>query len=190
MNMNKITYGSRTITDEDLAIGGTAASSLMLYQALISEELKPDTFSFNLIYDKNKLMFLADVDGNYLQTSDGKYLVVKADDFDPEAFVFGSPLNYYINDGDTMVGTFYVQTVRRVDKHIYHFEATSAIGMTTYYGHNGGMYNGETVGSVIAEIMGDLITWPPGKPTLVGADDKREAYAPVGPNEFAGVTDG
>ena len=41
-----------------------------------------------------------------------------------------------------------------------------------------------------AEIMGDLITWPPGKPTLVGADDKREAYAPVGPNEFAGVTDG
>ena len=156
MNMNKITYGSRTITDADLAIGGTAASSLMLYQALISEELKPDTFSFNLIHDKNKLMFLADVDGNYLQTSDGKYLVVKADDFDPENFVFGSPLNYYINDGDTMVGTFYVQTVRRVDKHIYHFEATSAIGMTTYYGHNGGMYNGETVGSVIAEIMGDL----------------------------------
>ena len=41
-----------------------------------------------------------------------------------------------------------------------------------------------------AEIMGDLITWPPGKPTLVGADDKRDAYTPVGPNEFAGVTDG
>ena len=41
-----------------------------------------------------------------------------------------------------------------------------------------------------AEIMGDLITWPPGKPTLVGADDKRDAYTPVGPNEFAGMTDG
>ena len=41
-----------------------------------------------------------------------------------------------------------------------------------------------------AEIMGDLITWPPGKPTLVTEDDKRAAYTPVGPGEFAGVTDG
>lgn len=156
MNMNRITYGSRTITDADLAIGGTTASSLMLYQALIGEELKPDTFSFNLIYDKGKLLFLIDADGKYLVDANGKFLVVKADDFDPENFVFGSTLNYYINDGATMVGTFYVQTVRRVDKSIYHFEATSAIGMTTYYGHNGGMYNGATVGSIIADIMGSL----------------------------------
>lgn len=41
-----------------------------------------------------------------------------------------------------------------------------------------------------AEIMGDLITWPPGKPTLVTLDDKRDPYSPVGPGEFAGVTDG
>lgn len=41
-----------------------------------------------------------------------------------------------------------------------------------------------------AELMGELITWPPGKPTLVTADDKRDAYTPVGPGEFAGVTDG
>lgn len=156
MNMNKITYGNRTITDEDLAIGGSAASSLMLYQALISEELKPDTFSFNLIYDKNKMMFLLDSDGKYLTDSNGKYLLVKADDFDPEAFRFGDPLKYYINNGSTLVGQFYVQTVRRVEKKIYHFECTSAIGMTTYYGHNGGIYNGESLGTVIADIMGTL----------------------------------
>ena len=41
-----------------------------------------------------------------------------------------------------------------------------------------------------AELMGDNITWPPGKPTLVTADDKRAAYNPSGPGEFAGVTDG
>ena len=41
-----------------------------------------------------------------------------------------------------------------------------------------------------AELMGDLITWPPGKPTLVSEDDKRDAYTPTGPGEFAGVTDG
>ncbi len=41
-----------------------------------------------------------------------------------------------------------------------------------------------------AELMGDLITWPPGKPTLVSADDARDPYSPTGPGEFAGVTDG
>lgn len=41
-----------------------------------------------------------------------------------------------------------------------------------------------------AELMGDLITWPPGKPTLVSADDARADYSPTGPGEFAGVTDG
>lgn len=41
-----------------------------------------------------------------------------------------------------------------------------------------------------AELMGDLITWPPGKPTLTTADDARDPYSPTGPGEFAGVTDG
>lgn len=41
-----------------------------------------------------------------------------------------------------------------------------------------------------AEVMGDLITWPPGKPTLVTADDKRDPYSPTGPGEFAGITNG
>ena len=41
-----------------------------------------------------------------------------------------------------------------------------------------------------AEIMGDLITWPPGKPTLTTADDAHDPYSPVGPREFIGVTDG
>lgn len=156
MNMNKITYQGRVIKDEDLAIGAGGDNTLMLYQALISEELKPDTLSFNLIYDKNKLLFLLDSDGKYLMDSNGKFLVVKADDFDPAEFTFGSTLNYYINDGSTMVGTFYVRSVLRVAPKVWHFECTSAIGMLTYKGHNGGIYTGETLGSIVAEIMGSL----------------------------------
>jgi len=41
-----------------------------------------------------------------------------------------------------------------------------------------------------AELMGDNITWPPGKPTLAAADDKRAAYNPSGPGEFAGIANG
>lgn len=41
-----------------------------------------------------------------------------------------------------------------------------------------------------SDIMEGLIVWPHGKPTLVDSNDKRDPYTPVGPNEFAGVTDG
>lgn len=41
-----------------------------------------------------------------------------------------------------------------------------------------------------AELMGELIVQPLGKPTLVTEDDKRAPYTlEAGPNEFAGVTD-
>ena len=40
-----------------------------------------------------------------------------------------------------------------------------------------------------AELMEGQIEWPPGKPTLVTEDDKRDPYRPTGPHEFAGVTD-
>lgn len=156
MNMNVITYGKQRIEDENLAIGGGEGNNLMLYHGMIGEELKPDTFSFNLIYDKGKLLFLIDANGKYLQDANGKFLVVKADDFDPESFRFGDTLQYYINDGATMVGQFYVQTVKRIAKKIYRFTCTSGIGMTTYYGHNGGIYESESLGNIVREIMGNI----------------------------------
>ena len=41
-----------------------------------------------------------------------------------------------------------------------------------------------------AELMDGEIIWPPGKPTLTTAGDKRAAYNPIGPSEFAGVCSG
>ena len=154
-NMNRIKYKGSTLRDKDLAIG-SLSNNLMLYLALIAEELKPDTFTFNLIYDKNKPLLLVDNAGNYLKTSDGKYLAVKNAGFDPETFSFGDPLEYGINDGATIMGRFYVRHVTRIQKNIYRLECTSAIGLTTYYGHNGGIYEGEQLGNIISEIMGDL----------------------------------
>ena len=155
-NMNYITYNGRVIKDEDLAIGGSATNCLMMYHGMISEELKPDTFTFYLIYDMGQLLFLVDADGKYLVDANDKFLVVRADDFDPENFRFGDTLKYYINNGSTMVGQFYVQSVTRITKKIYRFECTSGIGMTTYYGHNGGIYSGATLGTIVAEIMGNI----------------------------------
>lgn len=154
-NMNRIKYKGSTLRDKDLAIG-SLSNNLMLYHAMIAEELVPDTFTFNLIYDKNKPLLLVDNAGNYLKTSDDKYLAVKNAGLDPENFAFGDPLEYGINDGATIMGRFYVRHVTRIQKNIYRLECTSAIGLTTYYGHNGGIYEGEQLGNIVSEIMGDL----------------------------------
>lgn len=155
-NMNKIVSGGYAIKDKNLAVGGGLTNSLMLYQSLISEALVPDTFTFNCIRASSDLFYLADIRWKYLQDSNNKYLVVHVDEFDPESASFGDEVDYYINDGDTMVGKFYVRTVRRLAKKIYRVECMSAIGLLTYRGHNGGIYDGETVGDLIAEIMSDI----------------------------------
>ena len=155
-NYNKIIYKGRTITDQDLAIGGELTNNMMLYQAMISEELKPDTFTFNLIYDKNKVLALIDADGKYLVDSQGRYLLVRADEFDPEDMTFGDSLNYYINNGGTLIGKWYVRTVRRVQKKIYRFECMSAIGLLAYYGHDGGIYNRARFADVVSSLMGSI----------------------------------
>ena len=158
-NMNRISYKGRTFTDSSLAIGGNLVNSLMMHQALISEELKPDTFVFNVIYDPDRRLFLIDADGKYLTDADGKLLTVLADSFDPEAFHFGDPLSYYINNGDRLVGRFYVRAVRRISKKIYRFECISGIGMLTYRSHDGGIYSASTVGAVISDIMGPNVPY-------------------------------
>lgn len=155
-NMNKIVSGGYAIKDKNLAIGGGLTNSLMLYQSLISEALVPDTFTFNCIRASSDLFYLADIRWKYLQDSNNKYLVVHVDEFDPESASFGDEVDYYINDGDTMVGKFYIRTVRRLAKKIYRVECMSAIGLLTYRGHNGGIYDGETVGDLIAEIMSGI----------------------------------
>lgn len=154
-NMNKIVYDGRNILDDDIAIGGLT-NNVMLYQALISEELKPDSFIFHLYYDRNQFAFLADSNGKLLTDSNGKYLVARVDGFNPEEFHFGAPLKYYKDNGAKLVGQFYVKSVRRIGKKLYRFECISAIGLLTYRMHKGGLYNNDTVGNVIASIMGNI----------------------------------
>lgn len=54
------------------------------------------------------------------------------------------------------VGTYHLQSVTRVGPKVYTLSALSAVGLLIVRPHRGGIYTGQTVAEVVAEICGDI----------------------------------
>jgi len=61
----------------------------------------------------------------------------------------------YFRSG-SRVGVYYLQSVTRVGPKIYTLSALSAVGLLIVRPHRGGIYTGQTVAEVVAEICGDI----------------------------------
>lgn len=61
----------------------------------------------------------------------------------------------YFRSG-SRVGVYYLQSVTRAGPNIYTLSALSAVGLLIVRPHRGGIYTGQTVAEVVAEICGDI----------------------------------
>ena len=61
----------------------------------------------------------------------------------------------YFRSG-SRVGVYYLQSVTRVGPNLYTLSALSAVGLLIVRPHRGGIYTGQTVAEVVAEICGDI----------------------------------
>lgn len=61
----------------------------------------------------------------------------------------------YLRSG-SRVGVYYLQSVTRVGPKLYTLSALSAVGLLIVRPHRGGIYTGQTVAEVVAEICGDI----------------------------------
>ena len=61
----------------------------------------------------------------------------------------------YFRSG-SRVGVYYLQSVTRVGPKLYTLSALSAVGLLIVRPHRGGIYTGQTVAEVVAEIGGDI----------------------------------
>lgn len=61
----------------------------------------------------------------------------------------------YFRSG-SRVGVYYLQSVTRVGPKLYTLSALSAVGLLIVRPHRGGIYTGQTVVEVVAEICGDI----------------------------------
>ena len=127
--------------------------------ALFGNELAADSLTFvvnskALVGDGTGYAFLLDADLKPLQTSDGKWLIVRQTYTDWRNFVPGAALDLYSTPGGTMIGRFYVQDVTQISRKAVRFTCTDCIGILDGMNdHNGGIYTGETVADICAEIF-------------------------------------
>lgn len=80
--------------------------------------------------------------------------VVRSEDPSIRNFARNTPVRYFHRDVERFRG--YLQSVERVGKKNYALTAISAVGLLTERFHAGGVYTGQTAGTVIRDICGDI----------------------------------
>lgn len=93
-----------------------------LAQSLLSSALEINTFDFSVSYNDPSL----------------------------KDYLLDSPLLYY--QGDKLVGTYFVQEINRTSRLNYDFSCMSVVGLLDKAEHYGGIYTGQTVAQVAADI--------------------------------------
>lgn len=142
--MNLIDYSPYTFDDASIISGSTAEEI-----ALMQDSLNPDELTVEVISNDTGNGKLYTVLMEWYHTVDGRGYVIAGNDL--RKFTYGDPVLYYYND--VLQGKYYIKSVERLSKNRFKLSAISAVGMWASIQHFGGIYDGETVG----EVVGDLI---------------------------------
>lgn len=160
--MNCIQYGNSLFHGNSARYGTDGllmSGSVEQFIALFGNELVADSLTFvvnskALTSTGTEYAFLLDSDLKPLKTSDGKFLLVRAVYPDWRQFTAGAPLDLYNYEGGQIIGRFYVQTVRQISRKYVEFTCTDCVGiLSALSDHGGGIYTGQTIGSIITDIM-------------------------------------
>lgn len=148
--MNKVVYKGRTYKGETLH-----EADAYIGDALVSDALTVDTFTA-VVTDNPQASMLVAADG--LLAYSGGLLTVKTDGKTlDKTSEYGAPVWHY--RGDSVYGKFYLDNIKRIGKTMYEINTISAVGLLVKAKHYGGIYNGETAGEVIADIIGGLVAY-------------------------------
>ena len=157
--MNKIEYISttygRTFTFYDIdLVSGTMKDTLN--NALVSETLSIDTAEFTIQGRTNLTEPLLDENGEEVYDSNGELLWVNTlsyASYDFSQFTYGDTVLFYKDN--VLKGRYYLYnvTIAGDGSNNIVFSLESVMGLLSNMEHEGGVYVGETAGTLIAELM-------------------------------------
>lgn len=142
--MNVIDYSPYNFDDSSIVSGSVAMSNALMFDTLNPDELEVEVVSNDT--GKRKLLT---VDREWYTTVDNRGYVLMTNDL--RKFVYGDPVLYYY-DG-VLQGKYYIRSVDRLSVDHFKLSAFSAVGMWASIQHFGGIYDGDTAGSVIADLL-------------------------------------
>lgn len=142
--MNVIDYQPYNFDDSSIVSGSVAMSNALMFDTLNPDELEVEVVSNDT--GKRKLLT---VDRDWYTTVDHRGYVLMTNDL--RQFTYGDPVLYYY-DG-VLQGKYYIRSVDRLSIDHFKLSAFSAVGMWASIQHFGGIYDGDTAGSVIADLL-------------------------------------
>lgn len=157
--MNKVTTNGVTYTDKNIQ-----DIRLFTSNSIIMDELPIDTFDVTVDVARIVPTVFKPSDYNGFVINDGGPKILAVDPFvtkyldDPTAYAYGQKVACH-HDGQLM-GVYHLSDVSRVGRTAYTLSCVSAMGLLdTAKKHYGGVYNGVTVETLAAEIIGDIIPY-------------------------------
>lgn len=142
--MNVIDYAPYNFDDNSIVSGSVAMSNALMFDTLNPDELEVEVVSNDT--GKRKLLT---VDREWYTTVDNRGYVLMTNDL--RQFTYGDPVLYYY-DG-VLQGKYYIRSVDRLSIDHFKLSAFSAVGMWASIQHFGGIYDGDTAGDVIADLL-------------------------------------
>ncbi|WP_312281889.1 hypothetical protein [Oscillibacter sp.] len=126
--------------------------SLFFASSIPLDELSIDTLGADIfsLCKVPKRLFTSDSLG--LLTIDGKRLFCKSNDPDLTTIPYGTPVEYW-RDG-ALKARLYKSEIIRAGKIVFSLSAVSAVGLLDKLPHMGGLYAGQAVSAVLADIIG------------------------------------
>lgn len=146
--MNKITIGQYEFTDDTILEN----PQKFISNSMLADALEIDTLEFSVYSLASGVMYIITADGDYYATSADEPYV--ADEGELIKVPYGTAVNLYKDD--VLRGQFYIKSVQRTGLYSFKVVCISAIGLLDKQMHNGGIYNGDTVGDLVADIMGGV----------------------------------
>lgn len=120
---NRITYAGKEFSDDLDAAYRLTTGDCLLETSALSDSLAANTLEFE----------------------------VDSEDTSLTQYVRNDKMVY--EHKGNLIGTFYVQEVARIGRYTYRFSAISAMGLLMGKTHYGGLYTGQTVADVVADIV-------------------------------------
>lgn len=156
MSKSEIQIADWTAGDSQIKSG-----SVVIEDALAAEELRLDAVEATLDGAALLPTLLQTSDAEYLASSEELWLgvlpysSVLIQDF--SRFRYGDPV--LVRHDSALIGAFFFEGVTRIGPTQYQISATSAIGLLCNSQHYGGLYTGEPLEAVLAEIIGGAVEY-------------------------------
>lgn len=153
--MNRLIYNGKTY--DDVTEGGDKLMSANCYigDSLSADELTVDTLTA-VVRDYDLETRLLAAQGT-LVTAGGMLLVAKRDRYGLLRYDYGAEVFYH--HGDDLIGKFYLENIKRKGKNEYQFNCVSGVGLLLTDYHYGGVYTGQTMAEVVADIIHGIVPY-------------------------------